>query len=207
MQTTAFEDATRLDLPQDIEGRDLSAALAIDGVAINHYRIPPGEGFPAGLHAHADQEEIFLVLEGVATFETLATHEQAERTTGDRAAGPGREVSVVAGEAIRFAPGEFQSGRNDGDDDLVALGLGAPRESEDVRVPLSCPTCGHESLRLDTGPARPTFECPACGMEHVPAPCPECGSENLHVTLDDVGEPIVACRQCGETYDEPPLEE
>jgi uncharacterized cupin superfamily protein len=47
----------------------LSAALDATSVAINRYRLAPGEEFPGGLHAHADQEEVFVVLEGEATFD------------------------------------------------------------------------------------------------------------------------------------------
>lgn len=180
------DDANR----DGIERRRLSAALDAEHVAINHYRIPPGEGLPAGLHAHMDQEEMFLVLDGVATFETMAG-----------------EQSVAAGEAIRFAPGEFQSGRNGGAGDLVVLALGAPPDSEDVRLPVVCPDCGHQNLRLDIDESGITFVCPQCDSEHVPADCPACGSSDLRVTLDDEDWTVVACQACGETFDEPPLAE
>jgi len=54
------------------------------------------------------------------------------------------EVTVSEGEVIRFAPGEFQSGKNDSDGEVVAFAMGAPRDSEDVRVPQDCPECGAE---------------------------------------------------------------
>lgn len=179
-----------LDGRDDGEGvatRRLSAALGAEHVAVNHYRVPPGEGFPAGLHAHMDQEEVFVVLDGGATFETL----------------DGR-VTVRAGEAIRFAPGEFQTGVNEGDETLVALALGAPRYSDEVRLPLDCPDCGHDDLRLDTDRGV-TFDCPDCGTEHVPAPCPECDSEDLGVRLGPEGRPVVVCGDCGASFDSPPL--
>lgn len=170
----------------------LADALGTEYVAINRYRIAPGDGFPSGLHAHADQEEVFVVVAGAATFETLE---------GD--------VRVGAGEAIRFAPGEFQTGHNDGDgdsdEDLVAFALGAPRDSDDVRVPATCPDCGADSLRLATD-GDLTFVCPACDAEHTPAPCPDCGSDDLGFTTDDANDPVVECGDCGARFDDAPLE-
>jgi uncharacterized cupin superfamily protein len=108
----------------DIKRRDLSDPLGTTDVAINHYRLAPGERFPGGLHTHMDQEEVFFVLEGEATYETIDG-----------------EVTVREGEAIRFAPGEFQSGKNASDRELVVCAMGAPRDSEDIRIPVRCPEC------------------------------------------------------------------
>lgn len=177
-------------LAEGVERRALSDPLGTTDVAINRYTVRPGDGLPAGLHAHADQEEVFVVLEGTATFETLDG-----------------EVTVDAREAVRFAPGEFQSGRNGGDDPLVVLALGAPRESDDVRLPVTCPECGHGDVRFETGAKEPAFVCPACGGERTPRPCPACGDDDLRVTLGDGDGTVVRCRGCGETYDEPPVRE
>ncbi len=169
--------------------RVLSDPLETTDVAINHYRLAPGEGFPGGLHAHADQEEVFLVLEGAATFETMDG-----------------EVTVGAGEAIRFAPGEFQSGTNDSAEDLVAVALGAPRDTGDTRVPVDCLECGHADLRLDAGEDGLSFACPDCAVEYVPRDCPECGHDDLRFTLaEDEPRPVVVCRGCGSEFDRPPL--
>jgi mannose-6-phosphate isomerase-like protein (cupin superfamily) len=168
--------------------RRLGEGLETAHVAVNHYRVPPGGGLPGGLHAHADQEEAFVVLAGTATFETL----------------DGR-VTVESGEAIGFAPGEFQSGVNERDAPLVVLALGAPAGSADVRLPFACPNCGYDSIRLGVED-HPTFGCPDCGAEFVPAPCPTCGSDELHATTDDENEPVVACRACGAVVDRPPME-
>lgn len=166
----------------------LSASLETTDLAINHYRVSPGGRLPAGLHAHMDQEELFVVLSGEATFETFD--------------GP---VTVSGDEAIRFAPGEYQAGRNDGDEPLELLALGAPRESEDVRIPIGCPDCDAENLQLDFGEGALTFACPECATEREPADCPTCSGADLRVTLDDGGEPIVACQDCGSTYETPPV--
>jgi uncharacterized cupin superfamily protein len=175
----------------------LTEPLGTTDLAINRYRLPPGEGLPAGLHAHADQEEVFVVSEGTARFETLV------RETGEWRAD---EVRVDAGEAIRFAPGEFQSGHSVGDEPLVALALGAPRDSEDVRLPVTCPNCDRPDLRLDTD-GEPTFRCPDCDGAFVPAPCPECGSEALRVALGEDRATVVVCDDCAATFPEPPLSE
>ncbi len=173
-----------------IDARDLAAALGTTNVAINHYRLPPGAWFPAGLHAHQDQEEVFLVVEGAATFETLSGY-----------------VTVESGAAIRFGRGEFHAGRNDADRDLVALALGAPRESQDVRIPVSCPECGREDMRLRTGDDGVTFACPTCGTERTPVPCPECGHDDLRVTLGPEMRPVVVCRGCDTRVETPPTRE
>jgi uncharacterized cupin superfamily protein len=168
MEKTAVGEVDPKALEREIEARTLTEALGTTDVAINHYRIPPDEGFPSGLHAHMDQEEVFVVLDGVAAFLTLA-----------------ETVTVGAGEAIRFAPGEFQTGRNEGDDDLVALALGAPRDTEDVRIPVTCPACGHDDVRPEGGVGGVELVCPACGTGHVPQGCPECGRDEMTVVPGD----------------------
>lgn len=168
--------------------RVLSDSLETTDLAVNHYRVPPGDRLPAGLHAHMDQEEVFVVLSGDATFETL------EGTT-----------TVAVDEAIRFEPGEFQAGRNDGDGPLELLALGAPRESDDVRIPIDCPDCGREHLQFDFETGTLAFVCPGCGSERDPAPCPSCAGDDLRVTLGDEDDPIVVCEDCSATYDHPPV--
>lgn len=127
--------------------RELSDPLDTTNLAINRYRLAPGEGFP----------------------------------------------------------GEFQSGRNESDGELVAFGMGAPRDSEDVRIPLECPACGHADLRLDVGEAGPTFVCPDCDTEHVPRDCPACGHDDLRVALREETRTVVVCGNCGTEFDDPPL--
>ncbi len=181
-----------------VDRQALTGPLGTTDLAINRYRVPPGEGLPAGLHAHADQEEVFVVLAGVARFETLV------RGDGEWVAD---EVTVAADEAIRFPPGEFQSGHSVGEADLVVLALGAPRDSEDVRLPASCPDCGRPTLRLDTGDDGLTFRCPDCDGVFVPAPCPQCGSDDLRITLGEDRRTVVVCEDCSGRFPEPPLSE
>lgn len=183
---------------------DLGDALGATDVAVVRYRLAPGEGLPSGLHAHYDQEELFVVLAGEVAFEHLPP---VESWAGE---GPeGREVTVVASEAVRFAPGEFQTGRNPEStvEDAVVLALGAPRDTEDVRIPAACPDCGAPTLRLGSGHEQFTFDCADCESSFEPAPCPDCGSHDLGMHLDDGGRPVSTCADCGSEYESPPLAE
>jgi mannose-6-phosphate isomerase-like protein (cupin superfamily) len=181
---------------------NLGGGLGTTDLAVVRYRLAPGEGFPSGLHAHYDQEELFLVLAGEAVFEHLPPVE-----SWDDDAPTGREVTVAASEAVRFAPGEFQTGRNpaDADRDLVALALGAPRITEDVRIPAACPDCDAPALGLGTDGDAFTLDCPDCGGSFEPAPCPNCGSHDLGMHLDDDAEPASRCSDCGREFSNPPL--
>ncbi|WP_132059524.1 cupin domain-containing protein [Halorussus amylolyticus] len=200
MEKHSPDDAEPDALGDESHRHRLSDALGTTDLALNRYRIAPGEGFPSGLHAHADQEEVFVVVEGEATFETLA------RRDDGAVANEGREITVGPGEAIRFSPGEFQSGRNDADGDLVAFALGAPRESDDVRIPVTCPECGNGEMRLDAGGDGPTFVCPDCSAERVPGGCPDCGSE-MYVALGATSRPVVVCDSCGVELEAAPFVE
>jgi len=151
MEHVSIDEVDPVAMGADIDRRGLSDPLSTTNLAVNHYRLTPGERLSGSLHTHTDQEEVFVVIEGEATFERLDDD----------------DVTVGAGEAVRFGPGEYQSGVNDGDGELRVLGLGAPRDSEDVRVPQSCPECGHENLRI----------LPTEDGEGFVTVCPECGTE------------------------------
>jgi len=160
-------------------------ALGVEGFALNRYRLPPGAGLPGGLHTHLDQEELFVVLQGRLTFETLSG-----------------AVTVASGEAVRFAPGEYQSGANEGDTVAVVLAAGAPKESEAVRVPLDCPDCGERGLTPELHDGEVMLACPACGVAHRTRGCPACEREELRVAASG-GETVVVCPDCGAELPEP----
>lgn len=105
--------------------RRLTDPLGASGLAITHYELAPGDAFAFGYHRHAAQEELFVVETGTVTFETES--------------GP---VEVAAGEAIRFAPGEFQRGRNRGDERVRAVALGAPQDAGETEIRRDCSECG-----------------------------------------------------------------
>lgn len=185
MERVTIGDVEPQSYGEETHRRELSDLLGTSDVAISHYRIAPGDGFPGGLHAHLDQEEIFYVLSGEATFDWL---------------GPDREASdvitVTGGEVVRFAPGEYKSGRNEAAEDLVALALGAPKETEEIPVPLTCPECGHPKVRPEWPDGETLLVCPDCGAENVPEGCPDCGAD-MKTALGDENETVVVCRDCG----------
>jgi uncharacterized cupin superfamily protein len=172
--------------PDGTDRQSLSDALGTTDVAINRYRLSPGDGLPSGLHAHLDQEEVFYVVEGTVTFETLS-----------------EPIVVDAGEAVRFAPGEYQTGTNVGESPALVLALGAPTETEQVRIPLDCPDCGHRGLS-PAWDGEVLLACPECGGEHRTRGCPACGREEMQVASGDrEGETVVVCPDCGAERSEP----
>jgi uncharacterized cupin superfamily protein len=131
--------------------RPISKALGSDHLAINYYELAPGDSFAFGYHAHDDQEEVFYVQSGTVTFET---------EDGD--------VVVSAGELIHFAPGEFQRGVNEGDERVVALALGAPRDTENVEMYRRCEECGERTQnKIEMADSR----------EELVTYCLDCGAE------------------------------
>ena len=152
MERTRIDDIDSWMSPASSK-RSVSKALGAEHLALNHYELAPGETFGFGYHRHADQEELFYVLEGEATFET---------EDGD--------VTVGAGEAIRFAPGEWQLGRNAGDERVVALAIGAPAETGETEIVRECPECGERrQVRIEATEDR----------DALVAICEECGAETV----------------------------
>lgn len=137
--------------------RLLSEALGSTDVAVNHYDVAPGGVLSSSLHTHYDQEEIFVVESGTATFWT------------------GEEViDVGAGEAIRFAPGEFHHGYNAGDGHAVVIGIGAPAARHDftqIESRVICSACGERTshdVEASDGGDRLELRCRECGTENDP---------------------------------------
>ncbi|MFD1562525.1 cupin domain-containing protein [Haloarchaeobius amylolyticus] len=148
MEKASIDDVEPNAFGRDIDCRGLSEPLGTTDFSINYFCLEPGEGFSNTMHTHMDQEEVFVVVEGEATFTTMDD-----------------EVVVGEGEAIRFAPGEYQTGTNETDDPVVAYAMGAPRDSEDVRVPRDCPECANGNMRAVPGDDGFTLVCPECGAE------------------------------------------
>jgi uncharacterized cupin superfamily protein len=131
--------------------RPLTDALGLANLAMNYYELEPGESFAYGFHAHENQEEVFYVQSGTATFETV---------DGD--------VEVDAGELVRFAPGEYQRGTNRGDDRVVALAIGAPQDAGETEILRECEDCGERTphrLELADGTDAVLAICEGCGAE------------------------------------------
>lgn len=135
MKKQAIEDARVVLSPLDIhsERRPISYELGTTDFTMNFFRLEPGESTSGLLHTHHDQEEVFYVEEGTATF-TVGT---------DR-----KTVKVREGELIRFAPGEFQRADNNDDETLTVWAIGAPGASHDwdeVRALHTCRECSDET--------------------------------------------------------------
>jgi quercetin dioxygenase-like cupin family protein len=132
--------------------KPVSKALGTTDFAMNYFELEPGESFSGGLHRHTDQEEVFYVEAGTATFDVGIDRES---------------VTVDAGELVRFEPGEFQEGYNDGDERVVGWALGAPGASHDwdaLQSRVYCPECEQETTQ-DTDLVDGQFQltCTECG--------------------------------------------
>ena len=140
--------------------RPVSDALGTEHFAMNYFELEPGESFSGGLHTHHDQEEVFYIQSGEATFDV------ADEPDTDAA----ESVSVGSGEVIRFSVGEFQMGYNDEDNDerVVGFALGAPSSSHDfgeIEAAIPCQECGEETghgMEL-TEDGDFEFTCTECG--------------------------------------------
>lgn len=127
----------------------LTDALGLADAAMNFYELEPGDSFAYGFHAHAEQEEVFYVLDGAVTFRTLD-----------------EDVTVEAGELARFGPGEFQRGVNEGDEPVRALAVGAPQDAGETEILRECPDCGGETtqeLSLADDHSEIRAVCESCG--------------------------------------------
>ena len=138
--------------------RPVSDALGTDHFAMNYFELEPGDSFSGGLHTHNDQEEVFYIEEGKAVFEVGRERES---------------VTVEAGEVIRFAPGEFQTGT-----------VPEEFEGETVGWALGAPGARHDWDELESM-----------------VPCRECGEERAHATrLTDDGSFQFTCTECGTEF-------
>ena len=108
----------------------LGDPLGTTHLSINYFELDPGDQFGYEFHRHLDQEEVFYIQQGTATFETSDD-----------------EIEVSAGEAIRFSPGEFQLGRNLGASKVIALALGAPKGTEEIEYYRQCPACETRTIQ------------------------------------------------------------
>jgi mannose-6-phosphate isomerase-like protein (cupin superfamily)/ribosomal protein S27AE len=162
MRKVAIDDVENVPNPLGVHSvrRPVSDALGTENFAMNYLELEPGESFSGGLHAHHDQEEVFYVQSGTATFEL--TEEPDSSTT--------EAVTVEAGEVIRIPPGTFQEGYNDADNDepVEGFALGAPASRHDwdaLESVMHCSACGEETAQAttltDDGSFR--FTCGDCG--------------------------------------------
>lgn len=158
MDRCAVDDRPATETEGGASRRSLSGLLGTEHLSLNRYRVPSGATLSLSRHAHTRQEEVFVVLAGVATFESRDG-----------------EVTVADGEAIRFAPGEFQRGRNDGEADLVVLAVGAPSDAGETLISwtpdlgdVACPDCGYDAMRVEGRDDGAVLVCPECDAEWDP---------------------------------------
>ena len=157
MRTVHTDDVDMYPGPASVK-RPLSTALDTSDVSINYFELEPGESFAFGYHGHADQEEVFYLLGGTAVSETGASADPADT----------ERVEVGAGEAIRFAPGEYQQGHNEGPERVVALAFGAPRDAGETDIRRECGPCeSYTSQEIELTDDREAFvtTCGECGTE------------------------------------------
>jgi len=154
MEHVAIDDVDVQINPMEVHSvrKPVSDALGTTDFAMNYFELEPGESFSGGLHTHHDQEEVFYVESGTATFDVTTDREQ---------------VVVDERELIRFAPGEFQTGYNEGDEPVVGWAFGAPASRHDWDALQSyayCPECEEERVQ-DVALAEGRFEltCTECG--------------------------------------------
>jgi uncharacterized cupin superfamily protein len=157
MRTVRLDDLDSRMGPADLS-LPLTEALGAANLALNYYELDEGDSFAYGVHAHADQEEVFYVLAGTVTFHTLDVDGDGDVEDGER--------EVSAGELARFAPGEFQRGVNESGERVRALAVGAPRDAGDTEILRDCDACGEtttQDLELADDRSEIRTVCEECG--------------------------------------------
>jgi uncharacterized cupin superfamily protein len=172
MKKVTTDEMDHIDHPIGINTvrKPISEALGTTDFAMVYHELEPGESFSAGVHAHHDQEEVFYVIKGTATFEV-----ERERN----------QIIVEAGEAIRFAPGEFQRGYNQSDARVVALIIAAPGTEHDwaeTQAFVPCRTCGKRTIHSVEPLESASWK---AERVHLQSTCEEC--ETSFTTADIVG--------------------
>ncbi|MDG5776099.1 cupin domain-containing protein [Haloarculaceae archaeon H-GB2-1] len=150
METVDVDDLERY-WSHATDRRRVGEALDTTHVAVSYYEVQPGESVAGVVHAHLDQEEVFVPLEGTLTFRT-----------------DGEDVPVETGEAIRFAPGDYQNCLNVGDTVARVLAIGAPKGSETAQQRVHCPECDAKTdfeYEVSEEKSAKVLRCGACGAE------------------------------------------
>jgi len=169
MKHIAIDDVREDPHPMGVnqDRRPVTDALNAEDVTVVRFDLSPGEQFSGGLHTHHDQEEVFYIVEGTATFD-VGPEPDEDHAEGHASERPETEaVEVSAGEVIRFPPGQFQCGRNKSDGQVVGLAIAAPDSRHDWEA-----------------------------LESF-APCSECDGITSHGVREPEDGMIVYCNVCG----------
>lgn len=93
--------------------RALDEALGTTDVAIKYYELDPGEVFSGAFHAHHDRGEVFVVLDGEATRDTVVVfgcpawgRETEHDVDLDRDTGVTVSECRACGNTVRTDPGD-----------------------------------------------------------------------------------------------------
>lgn len=172
MKKISIDEAEHVDHPVLINEvrKPVSNELGTTDFAMVYNELAPGEAFSAGLHTHYDQEEVFYIVEGRATFDVGLDRER---------------VTVEAGEIIRFVPGEFQLGYNETDERVVGFIFGAPGPEHDwaeVEMVIHCRGCDQERIHRIEPVGTESWQ---ADHVHIRQICEECGNT---FTTDDIIE-------------------
>ena len=139
MREVAIEDVDVERSPLGVHSvrNPVSGAPGTDQFATNRFESEPGESFSGGLHTHHDQEEVFCIYSGEATFDV------ADRL-GSSATGM---ATIGASEVIRVPPTILRGDDDpDSDDDVAGFDFVVPsdrREWNSVESVLYCGDCGN----------------------------------------------------------------
>lgn len=156
METVRIADIDGWIGPADVK-KPISRAVRAERIALNYYELDPGDSLGFGYHRHEAQEELFYVRRGTVTFETEA---------GD--------VTVGADEIVRFAPGEWQRGTNDGSERANVLAIGAPQDGGETTILRDCRECGNRTAQ--------EIERPTDDADALVTVCVICGTETGRFT-------------------------
>jgi uncharacterized cupin superfamily protein len=143
--------------------RQIGSALGIEGFALNHFELDPGQSSAHSLHKHPAQEEVFVVLDGEVNVETPAGE---------------TDLCVGEAEAVRVPPDTYQFVVNRSDEPATILALGAPREySEESRYLIECDNC--EELTTQTFDLRETDDT----SRTIVCECLDCGDVSHQIPI------------------------
>lgn len=170
MEHLAIDEVEHVDHPALVNTvrKPISEALGTTDFAMVYHELAPGDAFSGALHTHHDQEEVFYIVDGTATFEV--------GTDRDR-------IDVGEGELVRFAPGEFQRGFNDTDERVVGFVFGAPGAEhawDELEVLVPCRDCGEETIHGTEPVESGSWQVDTLELRVT---CGECGDS---YTTDDV---------------------